>query len=305
MSKQASTMMFDQKVVAGPMGAIRAAEARQIGGILIDAGRLKPADAERVIRTQKEFRLRFGETAIKLGLITESDLRQGLSLQFDFPFLVPDLSHVSTEVIAAYDPFSPRVEKLRALRTQLMLRWFAQDSARKMLTVVSPAKGEGRSYLVANLSVVFSQLGKRTLLIDGDLRKPRQHALFKLPNALGLSSLIAERAGHETVQKIPGFANLSVLPAGPVPPNPQELLSRPSFGHWLSELAERFDVILLDTAAASPHADAQIVCAHTKAAMVTALADHTSTKQFRQLISNFNQTGVHVVGTVLNRIARR
>ena len=92
---------------------------------------------------------------------------------------------------------------------------------------MSPGSGEGRSYITANLAVLFSQMGKRTLVIDADLRKPRQHRIFGLPGKIGLSALLAGRAGAEVMCDIPQLPGLTVLPAGVLPPNPQELLSRP------------------------------------------------------------------------------
>ena len=99
-----------------------------------------------------------------------------------------------------------------------MLRWFDAETGHKALAVVSPDAGEGRSFIAANLAVVFSQLGERTLLIDADLRNPSQHQLFRLPNKLGLSSILAGRAElEETVTRIPGLIDVSVMPAGATP----------------------------------------------------------------------------------------
>jgi receptor protein-tyrosine kinase len=203
---------------------------RSIGAILIDNGRLTPDAAERILKLQKEQGLRFGDAAIQLGLLSEADIQQALSRQYDYPYLMPGDERVSEEVVAAFKPFSPIVEQLRAVRSQLMLRWFDAEIGHKTLAVVSASRADGRSFTAANLAVVFSQLGERTLLIDADLRNPSQHQLFRLENKLGLSSLLAGRAElAEAITRIPGLIDLSVLPAGATPPNPQELLARPVF----------------------------------------------------------------------------
>jgi len=208
--------------------------SRSIGAILIDTGRLTPESAERILKLQKEQGLRFGDAAIQLGLLTETDIQRALSRQYDYPYLMPGDDRVSEEVVAAFKPFSPIVEQLRALRSQLMLRWIDAEAGHKTLAVVSAGRGEGRSFTAANLAVVFSQLGERTLLIDADLRNPRQHQLFNLENRIGLSSVLAGRAElPETIVRIPGLIDLSVLPAGATPPNPQELLSRPGCGRFI------------------------------------------------------------------------
>ena len=126
------------------------------------------------------------------------------------------------------------MEHLRSLRTQLSLRWFENQQA--ALAIVSPGSGEGRSWIAANLAVLFAQTGKRTLLIDADLRRPRQHALFGIPERNGLSSILAGRAGLDGLTEIPGVPDLTVLPAGVVPPNPQELLARPLFQRLINAL---------------------------------------------------------------------
>src|SRR5258706_1347291 len=227
-----------------------ATPALSIGAFLVDSGKITTEDAGRVMRLQREQGLRFGDAAVKLRLITAAELEQVLSRQYAFPFLVPGESKLSRELVAAYAPFDPRVENFRALRGQLMLRWFNPELELKHLAIVSPYHGEGRSYLAANMAVVFSQLGQRTLLIDADMRNPRQHALFHLENRAGLSTLLAGRAELDVIEKITPLLDLSVLPAGPIPPNPQELLNRPAFRTVLAQLDKDYDVIVLDTPAA-------------------------------------------------------
>jgi protein-tyrosine kinase len=146
---------------------------RLIGAILVDAGRISPNDVERILHYQRKAELRFGEAGIALGVLTEGDLLYALSLQFDYPYLeIGGSQPISTEVVAAYRPFSADGERLRALRSQLQLRWFDESSRQTAIAITSAHRGEGRSRLAANLAVTFAQLGQRTLLIDGDLRSP-------------------------------------------------------------------------------------------------------------------------------------
>ena len=109
---------------AANAAAAAAARGRSIGAILIDTGRLSAENAERILRLQKEQGKRFGDAAIELGLLNEDDIRFALSSQFDYPYLLAGDNSLSQELVAAYKPFSPAVEQLRALRSQLMLRWF-------------------------------------------------------------------------------------------------------------------------------------------------------------------------------------
>ncbi len=274
---------------------------RSIGAILIDNGRLTPDAAERILKLQKEQGLRFGDAAIQLGLLTEADIQQALSRQYDYPYLMPGDDRVSEEVVAAFKPFSPIVEQLRAVRSQLMLRWFDADVGHKTLAVVSAGRAEGRSFTAANLAVVFSQLGERTLLIDADLRNPSQHQLFRLENKLGLSSLLAGRAElAEAITRIPGLIDLSVLPAGATPPNPQELLARPVFNALMATAAGQYDIVIVDTPAGAETADSQTIAARTRGAVVVARKDMSSAPALQAFVTSLQHSGVAVVGAVLN-----
>ena len=272
-----------------------------IGAILIDSGRLSPEDAEAVLRLQKERGLRFGDAAIELGFVTEQDIQHALSSQYDYPYLLPGDPRVSESVIAAFQPFNKIVEQLRILRSQLMLRWYDPVAEYKTIAVVSPDNREGRSFIAANLAVVFSQLGEHTLLIDADLRNPSQHDLFRLPNQLGLSSLLSERCKlDQIITRADGLRSLSVLPAGPRPPNPQELLGRAAFSNMLTQVQAQFDVVIIDTPACSENADAQTITARCKGALVVARKDVTKARQLKQMVNGLQQAGAHVVGSVMN-----
>ena len=273
---------------------------RSIGAILIDAGRLKAEDAERILRLQREEGLRFGDAAIQLGLLTRADIEFAMLRQFNYPCLVRGESKVSEDLAAAYTSSGPQLEALRALRSQLVLRWFDNAPERKALTVISGERREGRSYIAANLAVVFSQLGERTLLIDADMRHPCQHELFGIDNRAGLSAVLSGRGGRELIQRIPGLVDLSVLPAGTLPPNPLELLAQPLFSQLLGELVEEFDIILLDSPAAAEYADAQTLAARAGAAIIIARKNVAKMWRVRGVSDSVAHASVTIVGTVLN-----
>ena len=290
----------DEVILAPGAGIALKSGDRSIGAILIEAGRLKGEDVESILRLQREQGLRFGDAAMQLGLITLADIELALSRQFDYPYLLRGQSAVSEEVVAAYAPFSPQVEAMRALRGQLMLRWFDTDVDHKALAIISGARKEGRSFIAANLAVVFSQLGEHTLLIDADLRNPRQHQLFSLDNRAGLSAVLSGRGGRDAIQRVPSLPDLSVLPAGALPPNPSELLGRPFFSQMLHDLAKEFDVILLDTPAAAENTDAQTATTRAGSALVVVRKNASRVWQVRGIADNAVQTDVTIVGTVFN-----
>ena len=280
---------------------------RSIGAILMDSGALSPEDAERILLLQKEQGLRFGEAAVRLGLLTEADIQFALSRQFSYAYLraVGDKKPLSDELVAAYQPFSPRVEQLRAIRSQLMLRWFDKAEQRQVLTVVGTERSEGRTYLAANLAVVFSQLGERTLLIDADMRHPRQHELFLLQNKVGLSTVLSGRSRDEAIIRITDLAGLYVLPSGPVPPNPLELLSRLNFDEFLIHVRATFDVVIIDTPSLSSGEDAAMIAVRTGAALAMARSGETRVAAFNDMAQGLMNAGVAVVGSVLNEVPTR
>ncbi|MGD0962229.1 MAG: chain length determinant protein tyrosine kinase EpsG [Methylomonas sp.] len=271
---------------------------KMLGILLIEAGLLKQTDIVTIQLCQKERNLRFGEAAVALGLVKETDIIRMLSSQFEYSYLPVSDRSLSAELIAAYQPFTASVETLRNLRTQIKLR--IADTTSKILTVVGVNPGEGCSYLTANLATVFSQLSERTLLIDANLRAPRQHQVFNLTQRQGLADLLAGRCGLEVITKIPALKDLSVLPAGTPPPNPQELLTRPAFGVLLHELSSSYEVILIDTPAAMLYADAQIVCAKTGVALLIALKNHTRSNDIFTLSKELQNNRVNCLGVVLN-----
>jgi protein-tyrosine kinase len=277
---------------------------RSIGAILMDSGALTPEDAERILLLQKEQGLRFGEAAVKLGLLTEADIQYALSRQFSYAYLrtVGESRPLSEDLVAAYQPFSARVEELRAIRSQLMLRWFDKTEQRQVLTIVGTERGEGRSHLAANLAVVFSQLGERTLLIDADMRYPRQHELFMLQNKVGLSTVLSGRSRDEAIIRITDLVGLYVLPAGPVPPNPLELLSRLNFDEFLIHVRATFDVVIIDTPALAVGEDAAMIAVRTASALAVARTAQTRVHAFNDMVQGLVNAGVNVVGSVLNDV---
>src|SRR5216684_559803 len=281
-------------------GRVVARHDRRIGSLLAEAGKLGAKDIERVMELQQKEGLRFGEAAHRLGLITEDDLHCALANQYDFPRLLPGNERINSELVVANDPFHPRAEELWALRTQLLIRWSNREARNRALAIVSPGSREGRSYVAANLAVVFSQLGERTLLIDADLRAPRQHRIFNIPDRIGLSAVLSGRADRGAVVPVPEFGTLSVLPAGAPPPNPQELLSRHALTVLLNELGTEFDVILLDTPPAKLYADAQSVAFRAGSVMLLARKDHTRVADTTSVIRELGDTGVRIVGSVFN-----
>jgi len=276
---------------------------RSIGDILVAAGRLSVEDANRIAERQQADKTQFGQAALALKLLTKDDIDYALSKQFNYAYLSEQDATLSPELVAAYKPFSRVGENLRAVRSQLMLRWFNTDPEHKVIAVVSPGAGEGRSFIAANLAVVFAHQGQRTLLIDADLRagpERGQQALFKLGKSAGLSGILSGRTDLEATQAVSGLPGLAVIAAGTVPPNPQELLGRAEFGELLQSASQQYDVILIDTPAGSDYADAEIIASRAGAALLIARKNKTVLPQATALSQRLQDSGVALIGSVLN-----
>ena len=272
------------------------AESR-MGAMLLDAGKITPENAERVLRMQKDLGIRFGEAAVRLGLISEDDIQHVLARQFDYPYLLKGESALSPHLVAAFEPFSAQVEALRAIRSQLMLRWFARG--RKALAIVGVDPDDGVSIFTSNLAVVFSQLGEQTLLVDANLRTPRQQEVFALKPRQGLSDVLAGRADLDVISKVPSFADLSVMPAGTLPPNPQELLSREGFRNLNAQLEHRYDVVLYDLPPFAVGVDALAVAGRAGGVLLVARKDHTRLSNVSRMAEQLTEAGGEVVGSVV------
>jgi chain length determinant protein tyrosine kinase EpsG len=272
----------------------------RIGTLLAAQGKLDRAAIEQVVKFQQARGLRFGEAALRLHLITPEDLRAALAKQYDYPYLPLNDDGFGADLAASRDARHPQAEQLRALRTQLLIRWNQLGREPRALAIVSPGSGEGRSYVSANLAVLFAQLGLRTLLIDADMRAPRQFEIFNIPDRIGLSAVLSGRASREAAVPVPAFGPLAVLPAGARPPNPQELLLRPALGAFLDLANSEYDVILLDTPPARDNADAQSVAFSAGSVLVLARTNQTRQDDAAGLVRELGDAGAVVVGTVLN-----
>lgn len=274
-----------------------ASNQRNIGHALLDNGKVSVEDVENILKLQHEQGLRFGDAAIKLGLVNNSDILQALAQQFDHAWLPANSEAVAPELVAAIQPDSPVVESLRLLRSQLTLRWFSKH---KSIVITSPSEGQGASHIAANLAVMFAQLGQRTLLIDADLRNQRQHTMFRLPSNPGLSDILAGRANIQVIHLVDALKNLFVLTAGTIPPNPLELLSRPVMPEFLNNMANQFDVIIIDSPPALSCADAQTLSAWIGGTVVVTRRHHTKLADVDAVKQQLTIAGAELVGAVLN-----
>jgi protein-tyrosine kinase len=273
---------------------------RAIGDILRETANLTTEEVEEILAYMRERGGRFGDAAVALGLASADDVLLALSQQFHYPYASEDRRKISPELVALNQPFSSQAEAFRAFRSQVMMRLYSDGDQRCALAVISPNAGDGKTFFSANLAITLAQLGGRTLIVDADLRGPRQHEVFSVENTAGLSSLLAGRADSQVFQQVPGVPSLFVLPVGVTPPNPLELIERPAFGILMRELTAKFDHVIVDTPAAIYGSDAQVVAARCGAALVVARKNESRVGALQDLVAALSGTPARLAGVIMN-----
>lgn len=274
-----------------------------IGALISQTRNLSAEQVEQVLAYQREHGLRFGDAAVKLGFASTDDVLFALAQQFQYPLAPSAGPAPSPELVSLSQPFGPQAEAFRAARSQLLMRLQQEGRERRALAVVSPEVGDGKSFFCANLAVALAQLGGRTLLIDADLRDPRQHELFHLEGEggrTGLADILSGRAGQGVIRQVTGVPSLFVLPVGTPPPNPLELVERPAFGLLLRDLLGRFDHVLIDTPAAALGSDGSVIAARAGAAVVLARRHASRVASLQALVGSFDHSPAEILGVILN-----
>lgn len=273
---------------------------RSIGDIIRDTRKLSAEQVAKILDHQRSKGLRFGEAAIALGFASADDVMFALSQQFHYPYAAEDERSRSPELVSLNQPFSHEAESFRAIRAQVMMRHFNGEGRPPAIAVVSPEAGDGRSYFAANLAVSLAQLGGRTLLVDADLRNPRQHALFQVSNEAGLSGILAGRSATQVIQPFRPLPSLFVLPVGITPPNPAELVERQAFALLMAELTSKFEHVVVDTPAASHGSDGLVIAARCGAAYMVGRKDATRLAGMRELVADLAGGPAQLSGVILN-----
>ena len=297
---QTSPVPLNSNVVNREEQVVPFRRDRMIGQILCRSRGLAPSAIERILKVQRQHGGRFGEVALALGLASEEDILEALAEQFEYPYVRSFGDNaLDAELVCACDPLGDDAQSFRELRTEL-LTGVLDGSTRRAIAVVSPERGDGRSYVAANLAVAFAQLGGRTLLVDADMRTPRQHALFGIGDSMGLSNFLCGRAGPEAIQQPSPVSGLSLIGAGTIPPNPSELLHRGTFVALMQEWLAKFDHVVLDTPAANHGIEARILAATARAALVVARRNTARMAGLQRLVTSIEKGPAALAGVVMN-----
>lgn len=212
------------------------------------------------------------------------------------------------ELISQVDPKSPVSEVFRALRTNLQFMNRSKNS--QTILITSTVQAEGKSWTTANLATTFAQTGRRVVIVDADMRKPRQHKIFSCKMCPGLSNYLSEineigkreRINFKDCIQATEVENLFLLPSGNIPPNPSELLLSENLEELIRDLSNEFDVVLFDGAPCLLVTDSTIISRMVGATVLVASYKYTKIDDLKQAKKRIKSVGGNLVGVVLNRV---
>ncbi len=207
------------------------------------------------------------------------------------------------DLITLTNPRSPATEAYRTLRTNLTFA--ALDKPIETLVVTSAAPGEGKSTVLANLAVTMAQGGRRTILVDADLRRPGLHEIFGIVNDRGLTTMIVEEAVLDDPPLIDvGVDNLWLMPSGPMPPNPADILGSRKMEGVIAALKARADVVLFDAPPIIAVTDAAVLGTKVDGVLLVVCAGRTRREHAQRARELLERVHVRIVGAVLNDAPR-
>ena len=208
-----------------------------------------------------------------------------------------------TSLITLTDPRSAGAEAYRTLRTNLMFS--SVEHPLHTLMVSSPAESEGKSTVLANLAVTFAQGGHKTILVDSDLRKPSQHDIWGIANERGLTTMMLEDAALSTPPLVDtSVENLQVLPSGPLPPTPADLLGSQRMSEIIGLLKARASYVLFDSPPVLAVTDAALLGSKLDGVLLVVRSGHTRRDHAARARQALERVHVRIVGAVLSNAPR-
>jgi capsular exopolysaccharide synthesis family protein len=217
---------------------------------------------------------------------------------------MPQPSTSKRPLITKVNPKSPVSEAYRVLRTNIDFSAI-DEQLLKIIMVTSAGQGEGKSTTAANLAIVHAQSDKKVLIIDADLRKPTMHHIFDKSNRSGLTNLLTGQTDMTNVLMKTDIENLHVLTAGPVPPNPSEILASKRMVAILEELKELYDIIVVDTPPALTVTDALVLASKCDGVIIIIDSGKVKREMAMKVKANLEHVKARILGVVLNNIDRK
>jgi capsular exopolysaccharide synthesis family protein len=207
--------------------------------------------------------------------------------------------HPEKCLISNLKPKDPVVESYRSMRSNL--QFASVDRQRKSILVSSPNPGDGKTITAANLGIIFCMLGQRVLIVDADLRKPKQHKMFGIKQSPGLTEALVENLSPDKVSQNCGVDNLKNITSGKIPPNPAEILSSQKMTEFIAKLEETADLVIYDSPPLAVVTDSMILVSKLHSLLLVLRHQGTNRFQAEEMIERVLKAKGDVIGAVLNR----
>ncbi|EUJ47015.1 CpsD/CapB family tyrosine-protein kinase [Paenilisteria rocourtiae] len=208
---------------------------------------------------------------------------------------------VQRKLITETNPSSPIAEQFKTLRAAI--HFSSAEREYTSILVTSPEPESGKSTVSANLAICYAKQGKKTLLIDADMRKPTSHLTFGIPYNIGLSDMLTDsRTELKDVSHQTDIENLTVLTSGTMAPNPNELLASKKMEELIKKFAEQFDQIIIDTPPILASSDALVLTPYVEGVIIILRSEKTLKERAKTAVMQLQNTQVPIIGTVLNHV---
>jgi non-specific protein-tyrosine kinase len=213
---------------------------------------------------------------------------------------VVDLTSAGSSLVTVAHPRSPVSEAYRTLRTSI--QYYSLDRPVQTLLITSAGPDEGKSTTLANLAVTFAEAGRAVLAVDCDLRRPSLHQLFGLPNEQGLTTFVREECALSDVCQSTAVPLLRVLPSGPLPPNPAELLASQRMDRVIAALRDTAEIVLFDAPPTIAVTDAAVLGSKMDGVLLVVSAGKTRREHAVRAKRQLEKVNAKVLGVVLNNV---
>jgi protein-tyrosine kinase len=306
---------------AEPTAPIAQIPDQDVHDALVLLYKLSNDAVESINELMRSLHLRFADAAVHTGVITQDQLDEALewirrrAVQQSGGLIEEVLRRnvlrrrelvlwegsklrPSEALIMAHDLGHPRSESIRSLSSELLMR--TRNMGGGIIALLSPCAAEGRSQLAAELAIAFAQLGRRTLLVDADLRRPRQHVLFGAENDSGLAQALVD-GGAVHLHGIEGLPQMALLTSGVRPPDPLELLSGTRFEQLTIEWRRNFEYVVMDTPPAAESSDAIAVAGAVGNVLMLSRANVTPFSALKEMSRKLATSHARTLGAVIGR----
>lgn len=287
-----------QKVIARKLQSVRGRnQSSDLSETLTRIGRLDPAKVDHVLEFQAKTGMPFGRSAVKLGLLKLQDLQFALGVQMGFLHETTKPVSIPAPLVVLRNPYSKEAEEFNLMRTRL-ITGFARDKL-NLFSITGADANSGATFVAGNLAASFAQLGRRVILIDADLRKPKLARMFGATDAAGVTDFVSGAGRYADIVHATLVKGLDLLPAGAPTRDPQSILSAREFNTLLETARNDYDIAIVLASSFDGAADVEFVWAATQKVITIVRKDRTRAETITRMRSVIRGVGAEIIGAAM------